>query len=577
MSWQSVGRPCRNFNILGITRINDPKDGREKVVLSNFAAGATGSLILVDPRSREGESIPLPGDCGAWAVLNYRDERLIVGTCPDFGYLHCLDLKQRAWKSSLRDEHEGYIWNLALGSDGMVYGGTYPGCVLLRYDPQGHRLENLGRVSDNVENLYSRMVYSLPGCLLINCGYAEPHVTRWDLARGTARPFGNPGAQVKEASDDVVCTETRGALNFYNARTLQPLDSTNEIRLSAPRKSCYEGARLSVELGNGHLFAIRGQEYCVEGLGDTLSPIPTPRPPTGIQTLTSDSRGRIWGSSSFGQTVFCFDPATAQEWNSHVVCNSGGEVYGMAFVGSRLFMSAYSGGDHIVYDPAQPWDQIGNANPQALEPVRPALIRPSARSVVGPDGHFWTGWMAKYGVYGGGLSRIDGTNLQMRCWHDPVPEQAVIGLTADDRNLYFITGNDANGLPRRTVAPRFVVWSPAGRIVWQRSFDAGSALHAVAAVRNRVFLAVDSTVQVFNPDTMTFDRVVPLAEACRLLLPWGDSAAAFCGKRLWRIHPFGGDPKPMCDLPGGPRAAAFTPNGDLYFAVETELYRIQRV
>ena len=46
---ESVGQPCHNFQILGIARFVDPQDGREKVVLANFAAGATGTIIIIDP------------------------------------------------------------------------------------------------------------------------------------------------------------------------------------------------------------------------------------------------------------------------------------------------------------------------------------------------------------------------------------------------------------------------------------------------------------------------------------------------------------------------------------------------
>lgn len=127
MPYEYIGQPCRNFNILGITTILDPMDDQEKVVLSNFVAGATGNVILVDPVTGEGESIMLLGDEGAWAVLNWKNEKLLIGTCPRHGYLHCLDLKSRTWAEPLRDEKELYIWNLCIGSDGMVYGGTWPG------------------------------------------------------------------------------------------------------------------------------------------------------------------------------------------------------------------------------------------------------------------------------------------------------------------------------------------------------------------------------------------------------------------------------------------------------------------
>lgn len=62
----------------------------------------------------------LPGDSGAWALLNLNNEKLLVGTCPDFGYLLCLELKTRTWAAPLKDPNETYIWKLAMGSDGNV-------------------------------------------------------------------------------------------------------------------------------------------------------------------------------------------------------------------------------------------------------------------------------------------------------------------------------------------------------------------------------------------------------------------------------------------------------------------------
>ena len=152
MKIEKIVKPCRNFCFLGSELITDPRDGKEKFVLSTFA-GEGGSLVFIDTETGEGESISLPADSGAWALYNYNNERLLVGTCASYGYLHCLELKTRTWLKSLRCEGETYIWNLTMGSDGNIYGGTYPGCVLLRYDPRRHELVNLGK-ADNGKNLY---------------------------------------------------------------------------------------------------------------------------------------------------------------------------------------------------------------------------------------------------------------------------------------------------------------------------------------------------------------------------------------------------------------------------------------
>lgn len=584
MEIEFLGEPCRNFNILGSATIVDPVDGLEKVVLSNFAAGAVGNLIFVDPRTGKGESISLPGDEGAWAILNLDDKRLLVGTCPGYGYLHSLDLKSREWAQPLRDEGECYIWNLCRGSDGMVYGGTYPGCVLLRYDPARHVLENMGRMSEEEDNLYSRMVYGeVPGHVLVTCGFAAPHLTLWNVETQVATRFGKPGAQVREVTADWICTVTDGELDFYNSTTFEALPQDLSDRLTPAPQHVYEGTKLPVTLRDGSTFAVRGQAYCIAHRDEAkpvLKPIPTPRPATHILTITADAHGKIWGSSGFGQTIFSYDPSSGEHWNSEVVCDRGGEVYGMAFAGERLFLSAYSGGEHVVYAPGETWNQVDNRNPQTLRSVSPALIRPSAKSVIGPDGNFWTGWMARYGVYGGGLSRVDVGTLQVTSWYDPIPEQAVVGLGADDRYLYFSTGGGANGLPSRTQPFAFVVWDPDGREIWRKRFAEGVTLGQATSVGQRVLLQVDAKLAVFNPDIMAFERSIDVGEPCACVVSLGTGGARDCcdavvfgQSALWRVNVLTGAVTYLCDVPGAVTSATVTPDGDLYFASGTALYR----
>jgi hypothetical protein len=582
MKFECLGEPCRNFNVMDATTIMDPLDGRQKVVLANFVTGGTGNLIFIDPQTGEGESVMLPGDEGGEGLLNMGDRRLLVGTSAVYGYLLNLDLAARRWAEPLRDPKETYIWNLCLADDGMVYGGTWPGCVLLRYDPQRHTLENLGRMSDNPANQYTRLVYGgLPGCVLVYCMAAEPHLTLWDIRAGKARRFGRPGASVRQITPEFLCTVTDGKLDFYDPRTLEPIERDLSDRLTPPWTPPYPGTGPAQVLRDGRTFAVRGQEYLVASDGDqrpALKRIPTEPPATAILGLACAPDGTVWGSSGFGQTIFRHDPRTGGHWNSPGVCSRGGEVYGMVFAAGRLFMAAYSGGDHVVYDPALPWDQLGNVNPRTLEPAGPNLVRPQGRSVIGPDGNVWTGWMARYGVYGGGLSRVDVRTLAVTCWHDPVPGQCVNGLAADDRYLYFTTSGEANGLPSKEEPFHFVVWSPAGGIVRDQAFERGDWLGGVLAAGGRVLVRRHQAVSVFDPAGMRFEREMPLPETASAMvaLEGGRSAGLFCGEAgLLRLDPATGETARLCDLPPGVRSTASGPDGEVYFTSGARLYRLR--
>jgi hypothetical protein len=582
MHTETIDQPCHNFQILGIERFQDPLDGREKVVLANFAAGSTGTLVIVDPQTGEGESLELPGDSGAWALHNLSDQRLLIGTCGSYGYLHDLDLRTRRFAPPLRDPDETYIWNLCTGSDGMIYGGTYPGCVLLRFDPQKRELLNLGRVSDDPANLYSRLVYGgIPGHILITCGSAASHLALWSMETGTARRFGEPGDSLREIGSDFICLQRGTDLVFYDIISLAPLERDLSASLTPSDKaSRFPGVSFSVGLANGSALGVCGQAYYVDDGGEAtpeLLPIPATAPATHMLTIAADSRGRVWGASGFGQTVCRFDPVGGDAWNSQVVTSSGGEVYGIVPVGDRIFLSCYSGGDHVVYDPSEPWNQLDNTNPRTLRSVSPELIRPAGKSVLGPDGNVWTGWTARYGIYGGGLSRVDPESLEVTSWYDPIPQQAVTGLTADEQYLYFVTSGQANGLATKTEPFHFVVWSADGQIVWQRRFAQGQALASVAAGCGVIAVAVDSSLEFFSARDQRFTCSVELESPCHYLAAlWPDRLAAFCADHLWLVDPLTGSVEPGCPLPGRVSTATAAPDGTVYCAMGTELWRISR-
>lgn len=579
--YHSLGEPCRNFCIFGSIVIRDPKDGREKMVLSNLVHAGVGTLIFIDPETGAGETIKSIDDDGAWALHNLDDRKLLVGTCGRYGYLLCLDLETRKWMEPLKDPGERYIWNLARGSDGKIYGGTWPGCVLLRYDPGTHTLENLGRASQRPGNRYSRMVYGgAPGYILINCCFDDTHVSVYDIARGNFFEVGRDGFSVKEATEDFICLSNGEELEFYSPVSFEPIEPETYLpRLAQKDGRLKEGMVWDVRLENGTMAGVRGQEYFLyrkESNEPVLKPIPSEAPATGIMTVIPGPDGMLWGATSLGQTIFRYNPATGEYWNSNAVCNNGGEVYGMAFVGSRLFISAYAGGDHVVYDMKKPWDQYHNINPITLKSAAPKLVRPTGRSIIGPDGNFWTGWSAAYGVYGGGLTRVDTDSLEMTMWYDPIPGQSVAGIACDDEYIYYTTNGFASGLDRKTEPFYLAAWSPQGRLVGKVRFDSGPDVAAVGVTGGYVIAGVGQELRIFRTKSLEYVGSICTGALCTCLVGWRDGTmAAFCGKDLSIVDPETLAKRFITKLPGPVATAAVTEGGKLCFAHKTELFVIE--
>jgi hypothetical protein len=589
--------PCRNFCILGAITIRDPKDDREKVVLSSFFSGGTGGLVFIDPETQLGEWIELPGDEGAWALLSLDDKKLLVGTCGLKGYLHCLDLTSRTWAEPLRNENETYIWNLVQGSDGMVYGGTWPGCVLLQYDPEKHVLKNMGKMSRHSGNMYSRTVWSVRNYIFINCGMEKPHITIWSIDTGNVKPFGKKGAQIIEIDSNYICTKTNGKLDFYDIKTFEHIENNldiqkDEINQNRNNKTYQKilfdkGIGKILKLKDDRIFGIRGQEYFIVDTGSddsftygngaalSLRKIPVDAPATGILTITSDNDECIWGSSNFGQTIFCYNTKSGEYFNTPAVCNNGGEVYGIRCINNKIFMTCYAGGDHVVYDPKKPWDQINNVNPKTLRSVAPELIRPGAKSIIGPDGALWTGWTAKYGVYGGGISRVDPDTYNVTEWKNLVPGQSIRSIASGGKNLYFTTSGTGNGLPEK-VEPLFLgMMNTEGKLIWKKEYIKGQKLGLVETVGKFGILNVDNEIEIFDCNNMEFINSIKMKAPCSCIIKYSeDKAALFCDKKLYFLKPAEGRLEYIADLPGDVGTAVIDPKGHLYFAYKSGLYRI---
>ncbi|MBP1991466.1 hypothetical protein [Paenibacillus eucommiae] len=579
---ERVEQPCRNFQFLSSAVIQDPQDGNEKVVFASFVTKGKGELIVIDPVTGGGERIVLPEGPGAWALHNWQSDKLLVGTCEHYpqAQLFSLDLKSRTWAEPLWVEDETYIWNWAEGSDGMIYGGTYPGCLLLQYDPHQHVLRNLGRASDNLENMYLREVNgSIPGFILISGGYQSTFVRAWDIEKEVFFDFCEAPAELDQLTDTYLRIKIKDQLVYYDPRTFSLMEpphleaAMEEVSPARPLGTCVQ------ILGDGRTIGIRGQQYWIQetdGICSPLLDIPVEAPPSAILTLTADEEGRIWGSSNFGQTIFSYVPASGSYWNSPVVCNSGGEVYGMCVVEGRLFLAAYSGGDHVVYDPAQPWNQLDNINPRTLQTVAPQLVRPSGKSVVGPDGAVWTGWAAKYGTYGGGLSRVDPQTLEVLSWYDPVPEQQIVGLSADSRYLYFTTDTAGNGLKAKSTSRYLVVWDPAASAeVHRELLEEPEALRVLLACAGRVWMERDGQIHIFNPQTLSWENPIPLGESCTCMVQVNDATIALFGERyLYELHVEHRKAVQVGELPGDVGTAVVSPNDEMFFASGSWLYRL---
>ena len=139
---EPFGKPCHGFNVLASCVVKAP-DGKEYFVLSNTNETSGVELIFIDFANNTGRKFTAPAGQGAWALDQVPGERLVVGTYYD-GKMMVFDLKEMKFTTVVSFPGEEYFWNAVLGSDGRLYGGTYPHAKLGALDLDKLTMEDCG-------------------------------------------------------------------------------------------------------------------------------------------------------------------------------------------------------------------------------------------------------------------------------------------------------------------------------------------------------------------------------------------------------------------------------------------------
>jgi streptogramin lyase len=599
--------------------VRDRATGEPRLVLANMNENAGAELLYLDFQHDAAQVYRAPAGAGSWALLEVPADRLIVGTFYDGKFL-VFDLRRMEFVHVADFPGESYIWNLALGRDGRVYGGTYPGGKLGALDLETYAVEDCGAPAP--PNLYLRHVSATPdGRILCSIGQEKPTVLLYDPA---ARAFQIPpdslgGVEVGVAWRGVFLSGGRAFRGEEFTPVPPPFPLPPEdggawhvdaqltsddalflrqgngfYRYAPPESSLSRISEIALRGGwplaatpHGDVLGVRGQDYFVIRPGNetlALRPIPAESSPRATLFLRIDPAGRIWGGPTFGQTLFFLDLRTGRTVNTGAVCDAGGEVYDVAFLHGNVYAASYSGGDITEYNPDAIWDQWNGANPRRIASVGPkGYIRPTGGICAGPDGRLYSGWMARYGAYGGAIAITDPASGQTTLIENALAEQAVEGLAVDSRYAYVGTSLHANGLPaKRGEDPHFGIAEVAsGRVCFSHRFVGATAVRCVALdeVTGLVLMVVDGSLRAFDRASGLFsDAITPQAPrvTSRSVAARGDGAVYYAsGRQIVALDLCAGSARVLSEAPEAASNVAVGPDGHVYVAYGVEVGRIR--
>lgn len=614
-AWIHLGQPCRAKQVLGGTTFHDPKSGAIRFALCNMNEVSGGELILIDPDANTAELFRMPAGAGSWNVRPVPQQRLVIGTFYDGTFL-TFDLKARSFVGSKRFASEEYIWNTATGPDGRIYGGTYPGGRLGALNLDSNEVEDCGAPA--APNLYLNLVSTThDGRLLCSFSTANPIQKLYSPATRTwqdvpeslkgvtagvafngqfvagggaytgtnftptppAFPIPGPGWSVEAALSTSQLLILRQNNAIFSCRT-----GSTELRKLADFD--LRGGRYLAVTDDGQLFGVRGQDYFRIRPGQTeleLRAIPTESAARNLLFLRADPEGRLWSGPPFGQTLSVFDPRSRTSLNTRTICDAGGEVFDVAFHHGQVFAVTYAGGDIVAYDPGADWDQWNQRNPRTIASIGArGYIRPVGGALMGPGGKLYSGWMAKYGTYGGAIAVTEPRSGATDLIENPLGSFTISTLATDGQFLYAGSDRSANGLPPKPDGTvRFGVIDPETRAtLFSLSFtNAARVASLVVDPTTRTgYFTVDATPHRFhtgtNPAPERVEGVIKVGSRNLVLLENGQLLLGQ-DKNLVRFDPSTQRLEPLATLPKRIESIAVGKDRQVFVSSGPDLYSVK--
>jgi streptogramin lyase len=623
-----VATPCRVVNAIGNKLIYQPPGlGHSVLVFNSCTSGEAGSAIFVDYIKNTSTVVPLPTGSGGWDIIETSPGKLLFESLEPLS-LVTIDTTGGHYKvlSNVSVENSTYAWSFAKGPDGMIYFGSYPTCHAYRYNPQTLKVDDLGYIGPE-GNLYVRYVaVDSRGILLCAVDFSKPHIIAYNLKTGEQTVVAPGYANILTQLSGRVYMQMDGQLEEFDAASMKfiPVNSPAPppglqwkvlLHTSTPQRMvilasdgrwylCKHGQKpqtaWDLDLNGGDIIGVdeddkvlgmRGQDYFVaktQARNVHWQPIAKNPAPVSIMFITADPKGGVTGGPAFGQTLFRYDAARQLEQNTDQVADGGGEVYDGKWLDGKFYYVAYSGGYLGEWDPAQPWDQIHNANPKILQQYNSEkygfLIRPVGGIVIGPNKKLYAGWSAKYGKAGGGLTEYDPATGKSRSWkNDMFADAMSIGkITADEKYVYGITSNDFNGITPSPKPLVFWVFDPVTeKVLFKQTLKSTNGAQVFYVPRTgHVWLVDNEGCHLFDSAQMQFARNLSWPgeagnpEGCSSVDARGGKAWIFANNKIVRL---GDGDKPQLKVLFQTEQTGYLAagaDGELYYTQGKQLWQV---
>lgn len=454
----------------------DP-EGAERPKVYAVSSGKTATLYVIDVQTgRILQSAELEGTTHTWGVAVAPDGAVYMSSSQ--GYLHrWRPGEDKAENLGKPIPGESFVWRLACDEQGRIYGGTYDGGKVFRYDPVEGIFRDYGRMTDSEK--YARSIAAGGGAIYVGVGTQRARLYEVDAESGAKREIPFPEGYEK---DQTVYDVTKVG-EWLFARTV-PSNTLHVYDLQAKRwtDAISDASGLDVSCpspDSGKLYLVRGNrlhsydpetkelaatDISVQGAKDfgwvrleeadypgwslvsaktngdfwLYNPqsghcrhveVNVPGQPNKAQTLTLSSDGTLWVGGFFSGGFAKYDPVSERLTEYRTF----GQQEGMVEFKGSIYAGVYPGARIYRYDPKA--EYRADVNPIKLFALNDRYQdRPFAMVAAGDA--LAIGTVPYYGQHGGALTLYDPDTGKIDVYRHIAGNQSVVCLAYREGILY---------------------------------------------------------------------------------------------------------------------------------------------
>ena len=396
-------------------------------------------------------------------------------------------------------------------------------------------------------------------------------------------PFPTPLAEHGTWRVDLDLT-TETLLVLRQGKRIYSYTKGDEILTLCSDANLHGGRPLAVNK-NRTVLGIRGQNYFVVSSINNVNfeKIPVQSNPRPIIFIKADPFNRIWFGSAMGNVIYCLDLINNQ---ISEITDIGRQVKSVCLLNNKIYAASYPGGDITEYDFNQEWDEWYGSNPKSVAKLGPTYIRPTGGIITGVDGLLYSGWMARYGLYGGAVAITNPLNdSSTEILENPLGEQAISVSAVDHRFIYVGTSVRGNGLPlKKGESAKFGLIELHSKkllfsYTFQKAVQVGAILYETQT--DLVAMVVNRKIYLFNPTTKQFvndlfTRVPAITSGA--LASVGNGVIYYANqKTIWSLDFRNGQLQKVVDMPLTISNLEIQPDGTGFVICGADLFRVQLI